>query len=74
MLSAPSKFDLFCILVRFFEICREPPLIILLSKFDFFLSEVAWYGRIIDAHEIRLHPESIAGLSDCEPPCTAGEL
>lgn len=74
MLFAPSEDDLLRILRRFFEICRKRRLIVSLPKSDFYLSEVTWCGRIIDAQGVRFHPKNIDGLSGCEPPRSAGEL
>ena len=59
---------------RFFEICRDRRLIISLPKSDFYLSEVTWCGRIIDSEGFRFHPKNIAGLSNGDPPRSAGKL
>lgn len=74
MLFAPTEEDLLRILRRFFEICRKRRLIVSLPKSDFYLSEVIWCGRIVDAKGVRFHPKNIAGLIDSDPPRTAGEL
>lgn len=63
MLYAPSEADFLQILRKFFDICRERRLIVLLPKSDFFLSEVSWCGRVIHAQGVRLHPKNIAGLT-----------
>lgn len=74
MLYAKDESQLFRILRLFFEICRKHRLIISLSKSSFFLSEITWCGRIINAEGVRFNPKNIAGLKNCETPRTAGEL
>lgn len=74
MLFASREADLPRILRQFFNICRTRRLVFSLPKSDFYLSKFTWCGRIIDAKGVRFHPKNIAGLSNCDPPRTAGEL
>lgn len=59
---------------KFFAVCRKRRLVVSLPKSDFFLSEVTWCGRVIDPKGVRFLPKNIAGLTDCDPPQTAGEI
>lgn len=62
------------ILRLFFQICRKRRLVLSLPKSEFYRSEVTWCGRQIDSKCVRIHPKNIAGLMNCDPPRTAGEL
>lgn len=62
------------LLRKFFEICRKFNLIVSLPKSDFFLIEAIGCGRILDEHGVRFHPKNLSGLTDSDPPRTAGKL
>ena len=71
---AMNEEELLRILRRFFEICRDRNLIVSLPKSSFFLEEVTWCGRLIDASGVRFNPKNLSGLQHCDSPQSAAEL
>lgn len=61
MLFAKNEDELLQVLPEFFDICREHNHIISLPKSDFFLCDVTWCRRNIDASGVRFNRKNLSG-------------
>ncbi|XP_075091816.1 uncharacterized protein LOC142171977 [Nicotiana tabacum] len=56
------------------QILKERQLYVKLSKYEFWLSEVAFLGHIVSAEGVKVYPSKIQAIIDWKPPKTPTEI